>query len=401
MDGRKAKKPRLHEADGFAKAPNKAPRGDAPKASSLLFKSDFAPVSVAPETPVLKEKARVFVTNPRSVPPKPRAIAPPPRDLVPRFIIQPSVGSVSDTNAASSSRPVAKQHQPYHFHTPNHPSKSSSSATPRQMTVVPRYFPQPKIDNPPSTPPRRKPMSVTRAFCVSTPSPDTMVPGKAMKSISATRLARATDITNEDGAAELLGFFLQQTGSMSHTADNHPDITRGLEITPHKAKGGFGKSTRFLRGGLAERAHENLGRTQMTLTLWHKEVTAQAVSTRHASANILVQIKQVVYTSPSAERPRGPAGCRFCLAVCSPLDSNESDRRTIGVLFSLSNDCTPDLDGINARELPFRKNGRVAIWKPWHVVDDVNWVPAAGGGGDKDLISHVNSAMLCSRYLVL
>ena len=69
---------------------------------------------------------------------------------------------------------------------------------------------------------------------------------KPLKPISATRIALATDIRSEGGAAEVLGLFVQQHGTGYVSIDDR-ELARGLDFSPHKNVAAGRRKTKYLR----------------------------------------------------------------------------------------------------------------------------------------------------------
>lgn len=226
-----------------------------------------------------------------------------------------------------------------------------------------------------------------------TPRP---APTKPMKTISTTRVARATDLTTDDGNAELLSIFLQD-----HDHDPTPmdrELQRGLQVSPRKG-GTKGKGPKFIRGGLAERASHQLSNTHTALALWQKETEVLSRSSRRLTPDLRLVILKILHTAQHSDPSASANPSKSGLALCgrpNPIDGL-SDELYL-VLLSFATILPPDARVRSAQH--FKEGNEVHMWRPWHEVPIQN-TPAIFPDTTYPHHSSCTDALICSRFLLI
>ncbi|KAJ3810390.1 hypothetical protein F5876DRAFT_76809 [Lentinula aff. lateritia] len=256
-----------------------------------------------------------------------------------------------------------------------------SLAPPRLQT--PKPAPGQKILPPPPPPP----------IPVSTPS-------KPLRTIATTRMARAIDLSTENGAAELASIVLQ-TSSDSEIVDT-TDFKSGLELSPQKSHS-FGRGPKFARNGLAAHAASLLSHANTSLVLWAKECST--VST-FPKADLRIRVVRVIH--PPVHKTNAPS--KIGLALCRlhdkralidarpgatsefPVPNMERDDAQTSialVLFSFASQPSSSSPIRNAAD--FRENVEFWVWKPWRtLLLSPSQISASGAVED--------TALFCDRF---
>ncbi|KAF9070882.1 hypothetical protein BDP27DRAFT_572570 [Rhodocollybia butyracea] len=200
-------------------------------------------------------------------------------------------------------------------------------------------------------------------------------PSKPLRTIATTRVARATDISTENGTAELASIFLQDPAD-SETADI-TEIKSGLDVSPQK--GNSGRGLKFLRNGLAAHAASYLTHTNTSLVLWAKESSTRS---RLPKADLRLRVIKIIHHPSLEGRASSTAGLALCClhdrlpfldndrpAAEFPVLDSEMDTRPamVLVLFSFAHDPSPPTTPIRNAGL-FKEDAEFWVWKPWRTL---------------------------------
>ncbi|KAJ4493924.1 hypothetical protein C8J55DRAFT_555317 [Lentinula edodes] len=256
-----------------------------------------------------------------------------------------------------------------------------SLAPPRLQT--PKPVPGQKILPPPPPPP----------IPVSTLS-------KPLRTIATTRMARAIDLSTENGAAELASIVLQ-TSSDSETVDT-TDFKSGLELSPQKSNS-FGRSPKFDRNGLAAHAASLLSHANTSLVLWEKECSTLSTFPK---ADLRIRVVRVIH--PPVHKTNAPS--KIGLALCRlhdkrvlidaklgattefpvpNMDGDDAQTSTALVLFSFASQPSSSSPIRNAADL--KENVEFWVWKPWRTLLLSPSQISASGAVE-------NTALFCDRF---
>ncbi|KAF8154029.1 hypothetical protein B0H34DRAFT_75033 [Crassisporium funariophilum] len=149
---------------------------------------------------------------------------------------------------------------------------------------------------------------------------------KDLRTILTTSVARATDLSTENGPAELASIFLHDQqpdmSLLSSYHDNHDK--RGLELSPEKK--GKWKTPKLIRGGLAARASAHFDRSHMSLILWHKGTERGANIL--ASSDLRVEIIKILHKPLPSRTTSKQSICSPGIALCRIQSTHASVQRT-------------------------------------------------------------------------
>ncbi|KAI0255430.1 hypothetical protein BJV78DRAFT_1175301 [Lactifluus subvellereus] len=239
----------------------------------------------------------------------------------------------------------------------NAPSIASKRVIPPPILPLPAV-PSTKVMEPPrfQDPPQRP---STPPKCVGAPDLTRFLspsrdPPRPSKPISRTRIALATDLWTEGGRADLLGLALEQHG-VQHATPMEKAVRRGLQVSPRKV--GIDKEIRYVRGGLAEKASQAIGKKNTALSLWRKSIPLPE------SARMLLQIEQIL-SAPKHPPQRGGR-----------------DDGSLLILFSV-----PPHDAKSVPITAFGVGRGVAMWEPLVEVD---------------ISGMASGVYLCSRFVLV
>ncbi|KAG6819320.1 hypothetical protein H0H93_012957 [Arthromyces matolae] len=236
-----------------------------------------------------------------------------------------------------------------------------------------------------------KALPAPTAFSLSETPMDTT----SVRSISTTEIALATDLSTDNGAAELAHIFLR---------DQHPDIAVSNQHL----------HSDWTLGGFAARSSELSFQFHTSLVLWQKEMELQlaSLSPSHLNPDLRLRIVKIIDVPPglkssSPRKPRptsaavstGAALCRILAAVSSKphLKDSMREKQQHVVVLSFPTIAPPRLrgrDGIYVRNPEdFIVGHQVCVWEPWH---EVSLLPQAHGS-----VSHSNAAAVSEEVTTL
>ncbi|KAK7449779.1 hypothetical protein VKT23_013255 [Stygiomarasmius scandens] len=178
--------------------------------------------------------------------------------------------------------------------------------------------PMPKLKalHPPVIPPPETPSKLLKALPPPRLPPQPQSSSKPLKTIGTTRVARATDLLSESGAAELASIFIQHSELLATDPQNEPETQRGLNVSPQKGAGG--KGPKFVRDGLAARASAVLSHANTSLTLWTKEYSVKSSYPKPDLRIRILKIIQAPHASSSLTAKSIPGLALCCLSGSSP-----------------------------------------------------------------------------------
>ncbi|KAF8621480.1 hypothetical protein AX15_007770 [Amanita polypyramis BW_CC] len=243
-------------------------------------------------------------------------------------------------------------------------------------------------------------------------SPPKLPPGSHTKhlfTLSTIGIARATDISTDNGNAELASIFLDdQHPEILQGEENNGEMWRGLNFSPQKKRYGH-HGPQFVRNGLASRASQVLGRMQTSLTLWQREMERQLTPDTYSGLNSDLRLTIVKIEQMPAPTFTKSNATSFGIALCrihapsnrANLSFTTSYRKLLKVIFSFP---------LPAPQSPVRSATRFAVgaevftWKPWHEVKlarAAHPVSEAESGSDSAARQQdiADTLLLCNRFL--
>ncbi|KAJ3876111.1 hypothetical protein F5051DRAFT_430035 [Lentinula edodes] len=284
-------------------------------------------------------------------------IAPVSKEVQPVFHENQSIPSASSsTKPISFSKPkiplLFPRQDPASTKTPAKPL-FKSLAPPRLQT--PKPAPGQKILPPPPPPP----------ISVSTLS-------KPLRTIATTRMARAIDLSTENGAAELASI-VRQTSSDSETVDT-TDFKSGLELSPQKSNS-FGRSPKFARymSFIADL------RIRVVKVI-HPPVHKTNAPSKIGLALCRLHDKRVLIDAKLGATTEFPV---------PNMDGDDAQTSTALVLFSFASQPSSSSPIRNAAD--FKENVEFWVWKPWRTLLLSPSQISASGAVE-------NIALFCDRF---
>ncbi|KAJ4468337.1 hypothetical protein J3R30DRAFT_1704696 [Lentinula aciculospora] len=301
--------------------------------------------------------------------------------------------TVKNSVARLSTRPVPAMNEVHSASNSNQPiqdvSESSSSIKP-----MPKFHvPSPRQDTAPiqiSTKPLLKSLVTPR---LTTPKsaigqkvlplplpliqlPTHTTPNKPLRTIATTRMARATDLSTESGAAELASIVLQ---NLSETLDT-TELKSGLDLSPKKNHP-FGRGPRFVRDGLAAHAASLLSHINTSVALWATECSTLS---RLPMADLLLRVIRIIHRPLQETHTQSKIGLAICrlhdkqsfldrdfhlgAATEFPVLDTDGDNlpsSTALVLFSFSSHSSP---GSIRNAADFKEDAEFWVCKPWRTM---------------------------------
>ncbi|KAI0742743.1 hypothetical protein C8Q80DRAFT_1273358 [Daedaleopsis nitida] len=213
-----------------------------------------------------------------------------------------------------------------------------------------------------------------------------------LKTISTTRLAVAMDPRTENGTDELLALHLEQNAP-TYVPPVERELNRGLFQSPEKAS--KAKSTKFIRGGLAERAQHIFSKQNTAQTLWYKDIALQGERPQaHArvAADLCLRIVTVLHTTSIASLQRSQNVPRLCIVRCAKIIKG----RAAGELTVLLDFGRPGSLSEKAHTLDEVKEGReIHLWRPWNSSQADAETMRRHGAPPRD-----DSTLFCSRFRI-
>ncbi|KAL0956294.1 hypothetical protein HGRIS_002451 [Hohenbuehelia grisea] len=209
----------------------------------------------------------------------------------------------------------------------------------------------------------------------------------SLRTITSTRVARATDLSTSDGATELLSIILQDRkdgGDSLVETDVSTDTLGGVDFSPSKSsrKGG----PKFLKGKLAERANALLTQSHASMSLWQKELELQQRSSSRLVPDLQLYIAEILHLPKlSSSRVCGLAWCSpnnilppIAASAGTPPSTFMSGLRLQRpshagtdahlVLFSFYTPLFSSLDVGIRSAAAFHVGRRLMAWRPWYEV---------------------------------
>ncbi|KAF8828831.1 hypothetical protein HHX47_DHR3000068 [Lentinula edodes] len=293
-------------------------------------------------------------------------------------------------SASSSTKPISfsKPKIPLLFPRQD-PASTKTPAKPLLKSLAPPRLqtPKPALGQKILPPPPPPPISVS-------------TPSKPLRTIATTRMAKAIDLSTENGAAELASIVLQ-TSSDSETVDT-TDFKSGLELSPQKSNS-FGRSPKFARNGLAAHAASLLSHANTSLVLWEKECSTLSTFPK---ADLRIRVVRVIH--PPVHKTNAPS--KIGLALCRlhdkrvlidaklgattefpvpNMDGDDAQTSTALVLFSFASQPSSSSPIRNAAD--FKENVEFWVWKPWRTLLLSPSQISASGAVE-------NTALFCDRF---
>ncbi|KAF9238383.1 hypothetical protein BU15DRAFT_75316 [Melanogaster broomeanus] len=425
MEGRPAKRPRLHGPDGFQKPKSTY----KPPESITKFVSTFdahTPRRDAPPSPIKP------VGQP-STPPNRKPASRPNRDRPQNSFV--GLDMPKEAQAGPSRVPISKRRlKPTSFaHPPHAPSKEGKLVTPLKVLKPPVLMHpapsraleansitalQPALQPPTTTSDKPRsilkppPMPIASSSKLTAPlkplAPPPILPHrpaspqKNMKTILNTTVARATAPTKDGAGAELLSLFLQQHGH-SFTSSTDRELQRGVAVSPDKRS--RGKDPKFVRGGLAERAQHRMSCAKTDFVLWKRQMEQKVESGSKCPSDMKLRILKVLHVAKAPERPRSIPVPRSGLALCRLTSRHKfaSEDLTLGTYVVLFNFTSSQGGGSAVSSADWFEEGRyVTAWMPWKKVDlvGVGWAGLLEVFAALDALNPPHSLLVVSRFCV-
>ncbi|KAJ3781702.1 hypothetical protein GGU10DRAFT_379286 [Lentinula aff. detonsa] len=269
-------------------------------------------------------------------------------------------------------------------------SENSSPTKPISKSRNPILLPKPdrtpaKTLLKPLVPPRlptHKPVVGQKALPLPPPIhlPSFTTPSKPLRTIATTRVARATDLSTENGAAELASIVLQNPAVLE-TADT-PEIKSGLDLSPQKSNP-FGRAPKFVRNGLAAHAASLLSHANTSLALWAKEYSTL---TRFPKPDLRLRVIRVFHRPSQQTHAKSNVGLALCRLLHNQslltrnerlsavtefpvLDVDEDNPSSSMSLVLFSFPSHPSSSSTPIRNpATFEEDVEFWIWKPWRTL---------------------------------
>ncbi|KAJ4000613.1 hypothetical protein F5050DRAFT_1803954 [Lentinula boryana] len=305
-------------------------------------------------------------------------------------------------------------------------SENSTSTKPTSKSRFPIILPKPdrtpaKTLLKPLVPPRlptHKPVVGQKALPLPPPIhlPSCISPSKPLRTIATTRVARATDLSTENGAAELASIVLQNPVVLE-TADI-PEIKSGLDLSPQKSNP-FGRAPKFVRNGLAAHAASLLSHANTSLALWAKEYSTL---TRFPKPDLRLRVIRVFHRPSQQTHAKSNVGLALCRLLHNQslltknerlsavtefpvLDVDEDNPSSSMVLVLFSFPSHPSSSSTPIRNpATFEEDVEFWIWKPWRTLtlnsSQLHSLSASNSGlAQDDGSGAVESiALFCDRF---
>ncbi|KAG1728847.1 uncharacterized protein EDB91DRAFT_1160555 [Suillus paluster] len=202
------------------------------------------------------------------------------------------------------------------------------------------------------------PQPTTKAVILKPLAPPSFAPLPSKKSLTNMKpiSSFATNPTKDGAGAELLSLFLQQHGH-NFVSPFEREIQRGIGLSPRKNKNTNGK---FIRGGLAGRAHHLISGTKTDYTLWclqlKQKLSSASASAPIPSCDVRLRILRVLHLPMKTPTPT-----RVHLAVCRISSRHRSE--SIG---DLRDQCYVALfPHVVEPSRNFEEGRDVLAWRPW------------------------------------
>lgn len=253
---------------------------------------------------------------------------------------------------------------------------------------------------PPRLPPP-KPAMGQKALPLQLPLIPPIPPSKPLRTIATTRVALATDLSTENGTAELASIFLQDPdlGSLDRA-----ELRSGLDLSPHKSSSS-GKGPKFVRyafismqlnievrrslfysNGLAARAAALFSHSNTSLALWAKESSTMA---RLPKADLRLRVVKIIHYPSKEAHTMSMSGLALCRTHHNrELLSNKDPRTRHPAEFPLLDTRSDEIDphspmvlvhfSFAVRPSPlstpirnvadFKEEVEFWVWKPWRTV---------------------------------
>ncbi|KIK68902.1 hypothetical protein GYMLUDRAFT_624366 [Collybiopsis luxurians FD-317 M1] len=237
------------------------------------------------------------------------------------------------------------------------------------------------------------------------PSP----PLRPLRTIATTRMALATDLSTENGTAELASIFLQDASDLE-TPDSI-ELNSGLDFSPQKSHL-TGRGPKLIRNGLAAQAASLFSHTSTSLALWAKESSAL---TKMPRADLRLRVVQIIHRpspkTPASSPITGLALCRVHSyqvlfdqeprlkpAAEFPIQNDELDAQSPLVLVHFSFAPHPPSSDPIRNAMYFESNAEFWVWKPWRTLAlSVFQIQSLSSLGPS-LVVH-STAILCDRFI--
>ncbi|KAJ7162093.1 hypothetical protein C8R46DRAFT_1037365 [Mycena filopes] len=387
-------------ADGFSKPRTRQP---APKSAAPRFTSAFdAP---APPTTRVKPPSKSsfdnilpvrFVDSEAQVaePRKKAAVPEPPKPPLMRALKPPIPLFNSAPPKPKPPAPAVAQRPPPPPPLPSFPPPISKTAALRHLAPPAPPAPTPSSSKLKAPTAPLKPLVPPLPPAPATPSSD-----RALRTISTTLLARATDLFTDSGASELASIFLH---------DQHPDVQqsqfpgpddvdggdvdgrRGIMMSPEKG-GGNGKGKgKFVRNGLAARAAALYDRAHSSLALWEAEMAHALASSRRGLNNpdMRLRILHILHPPAPVAHPSSKLstpGVTLCLLLAAPAAAESAGPGAGALVFPTKDSIYAVLLSFSSLSPPpalrqaqpqlairnpedFAEGREVYVWKPWQLL---------------------------------
>ncbi|KAF8990256.1 hypothetical protein BDQ17DRAFT_1372149 [Cyathus striatus] len=184
-----------------------------------------------------------------------------------------------------------------------------------------------------------------------------------MRTISTTHIALATDLTRENGAAEVASIFLQDQHSDVVPSDSDSEclnMERSVKMSPEKA--GTTRGSKVIRKGLAARAFAVYTESRMAMSLWKKEIELH--SHRRSTPDLTMLIVKILHAPAPLRLTHAEAkpDSTTVFALCIRPSKNSSKKELLRVLFSYA---SVESSGSSCIAPQFAEGSVAHIWLPW------------------------------------
>ncbi|KAF9468242.1 hypothetical protein BDZ94DRAFT_1304524 [Collybia nuda] len=270
---------------------------------------------------------------------------------------------------------------------PVNPEGINTNITPMRKVTLP-FFGQPPVT--PSKP-------TMKLNAIAPPRLPTPTARESMLPISKTTIARATDLTTDQGTAELASIFLRDQHPDIFNPAHHPDDMNGfwMGMSPEKeGKNTKGKGKeKFKRNGLAAQASALFARSHTALALWHKEIELK-LSSHSVQPDLRARIVKILDMplGPSPGSPSKPKtstlsastspGVAYCQILSinptkstnkAHLQPRKKNNQHHLIVLSFPSSAPSRTGNIRSRlhvrnPEDFVEGGELHVWEPWQEV---------------------------------
>ncbi|KAG2152805.1 hypothetical protein DEU56DRAFT_776227 [Suillus clintonianus] len=259
--------------------------------------------------------------------------------------------AIAPSESGSAHPPPISRQKPHSALQPLKPPSFITSAPENASSSKPRSF---SILKPPPMP-----QPTTKAVILKPLGPPSFAPFPSKKSSTNMKpiSSFATNPTKDGAGAELLSLFLQQHGH-NFISPFEREMQRGIGLSPRKNKSAKAK---FIRGGMAARAHHLISGTKTDYTLWCLQLK-QKLSSAPPSAPIPACDMRLRILRVQPLPTKTPTPTRVHIAICRISSRHRSANTS-----DLGDQCYVVLfPHVVEPSRNFEEGRDILAWTPWY-----------------------------------